>query len=216
MKLPCGNKCRIKCSEQINEEERQKLFDSYWALGDIAQQWQFISNCIKTVRPKYRYVHEGGNRQPRNNNSSFHFMVGQNEIRVSKLFFKNTLDINDRPIRTALAKQSRVANVLMEPDKRGQHGNQVTVDPEIRKGVKAHIEFIPQIESHYTRATSNRTFICGSKTIAEIHRDYVEKSKQQKVPYANYTLFYCIFTTEYNISFFVPKKDQCDVFFILS
>ena len=68
----------------------------------------------------------------------------------------------------------------MEPDKRGQHGNHVTVDPEIRKGVKAHIESIPQIESHYTRATSSRTFICGSKTIAEIHRDYVEKSKQQK------------------------------------
>lgn len=115
-------------------------------------------------------------------------MVGQNEIRVCKLFFQNTLDINDRPIRTALAKQNRVANVLMEPDKRGQHGNQATVDPEIRKGIKAHTESIPQIESHYTRAASSRTFMCGSKTIAEIHRDYVEKSKQQKVPYANYTV----------------------------
>ena len=211
MKPPCGSKCRNKCSENFSEDERLNNFDSYWALGDITLQRQFISNCTKTVQPTYRYVRVGGKREGRKNNSSFHFMKGQSQVRVCKLFFKNTLDINDRPIRTVLEKQNKLADVLMEPDKRGKHGKHVSVEPEIRKGVKEHIESIPQIESHYTRATSTRTYICGSKTIADIHRDYVQKSKEQEVPYANYTFFYRIFTTEYNISFFIPKKDQCDV-----
>ena len=202
MKPPCGSKCWNKCSENFSEDEGLNIFDSYWALGDITLQRQNISNCIKTVQPKYRYVRVGGKREGRNNNSSFHFMKDQSQVRVCKLFFKNTLDINDRPIRTVLEKQNKLADVLMEPDKRGKHGKHVSVDPEIRKGVKEHIESIPQIESHYTRATSTRTYICGSKTIADIHRDYVQKSKEQEVPYAIYTFFYRIFTTEYNISLY--------------
>ena len=107
MKPPCGSKCRYKCSEKICEEERQRIFDYYWALGDIVLQRQFISNCTKTVNPKYRFVRLGAKPVSRSHNNSFNFMCGQNLVRVCKLFFKNTLDINDRPIRTVLEQQNK-------------------------------------------------------------------------------------------------------------
>ena len=159
LKPPCGPKCRTKCSEKIIEEERQAIFESYWAMGDINMQRQFISNSIKPLIPEYRYVREGGKRKPRKNNNLFHFISGPNQVRVCKLFFKNTLDINDRTIRTVIDKQNKVAGTLVEKDKRGRHDNHTTVDPEITKRVKAHIDSIPRIESHYTRARSTRTYI---------------------------------------------------------
>jgi hypothetical protein len=78
--------------------------------------------------------------------------------------------------------------------------------------MKNHIESIPKIESHYSRAHSTRTFIDGSKTITDIYRDYVRLSKEDDVSFSNYTYFYNIFTKEeYKISFFIPKKDQCEL-----
>ena len=121
------------------------------------------------------------------------------------------MDINDRPIRTVLGKQKKIAGTLLQPDLRGKHDNHATVSQEIRDGIKQHIDSIPKIESHYTRANTSRTFIEGSKSIADIHKDYVPKCKEEQKQFGNYTLFYRIFTEEYNISFYTPKKDQCDV-----
>ena len=30
-KQPCGKKCRLRCTEIISEEQKQVIFDSYWA-----------------------------------------------------------------------------------------------------------------------------------------------------------------------------------------
>jgi len=54
------------------------------------------------VKPKYRYVRENSHRRE---NNSFHFEVNQIRIRVCKNFFKATLCINDRPLRTVIEKQ---------------------------------------------------------------------------------------------------------------
>ena len=152
----------------------------------------------------------GGTRQQRRLNDAFYLLRNCNRIRVCKVFFKNTLDINDRPIRTVLEKKDKVADVVMEEDRRGKHGNHCTVDERIREKITSHIQSIPKVESHYARANTTRTFIDGSKSIAEIHRDYVANCKEEGLPFGNYTLFHRIFTEEHNISFFTPKKDQCD------
>ena len=98
MKQPCGEKCRLKCSQNITEEERNNIYTSYLDLGDITKHRQFIANSMKVVEPSYRYIRVGGNRPPRRLDNAFYFYTGNKEIRVCKLFFKNTLDINDRPI----------------------------------------------------------------------------------------------------------------------
>lgn len=210
MKPACGEKCKLKCSEKFAEEERLKIFSEYWALGDIQKQRQFISNSMQAVQPKYRYIRIGGTRSPRQNNNSFYFNMNNQRIRVCKLFFKNTLDINDRPIRTVLTKQNKVADTLLEDDLRGKHGKQKKVSEVVRNGIKQFIQNIPKIESHYTRANTSKLFIDGSKTISQLHADYVTECKTKNAPYGNYVLFYRVFTNDFNLSFFVPKKDLCE------
>lgn len=68
------------------------------------------------------------------------------------------------------------------------------VDESIRAKIKEHIDSTPRIESHYTKAKSSRTYTDGSKSIADIHKDYVAKCKEEKVPFGNYSLFYKTFT----------------------
>lgn len=210
IKPPCKETCKLQCRLKLTEEEREAIFNSYWGLDNNESQWNFISKSMEPVCPRYRYIREGGIRPRRHNNNSFYFYLPGKKIRVCKTFFKATLDITDRPIRTVTEKQHKVANTLLEKDQRGKHGKQPKIDERIKADIKDHISSIPKIESHYTRANTSKHFIDGSKSIAEIHKDYVAKCKEKNVPFGNYILFYRIFTEEFNISFFRPKKDLCD------
>ncbi|CAG9760932.1 unnamed protein product [Ceutorhynchus assimilis] len=122
---------------------------------------------------------------------------------------KSTLDLNDRPIRTALKKKTE--NGFLESDKRGKHGKHPTVDPSIKESVRAFIDKIPRVESHYLRAQTKREYIESGKSLADLHRDYKEERQSQQLGYANSVMFNRIFNGEFNIGFYSPKKDQCDL-----
>ncbi|CAH2086905.1 unnamed protein product [Euphydryas editha] len=81
-----------------------------------------------------------------------------------------------------------------------------------------HIEYVQladdpsyKIESHYLRAQTTREFISSDKSLADIYRDYKRLRERDELPVATSSTFNRIFNTEFNISFFVPKKDQCDL-----
>lgn len=105
LKPPCTEKCKIKCTSKLTEDDRLKFFKSYWDLGEINKQRQFINNSMELIKPKYRYERVGGTRKKRSFNNAFYFYQNDEKIRVCKTFFKNTLDINDRPIRTVQKKR---------------------------------------------------------------------------------------------------------------
>ena len=42
MKKGCGEGCRYKCHKNVSADNREKLFDLYWGLGDITLQRQFL------------------------------------------------------------------------------------------------------------------------------------------------------------------------------
>lgn len=210
IKNPCAETCKLECYKNFSDDERKHLFNLYWALGDIEKQRQYIDKCMQKIEPRYRYMRIGGNRGPRQNNNAFFFKQGDEVVRVCKLFFKNTLDITDRSIRTVLDKHQKLANQILEPDQRGKHGKQKKHDPKLKAGIKEFIDKIPKIESHYTRANTSKTFIEGSKTVTSIYNDYVDMCKEKNEPFCNYIYFYRTFTDDFNISFFVPKKDLCE------
>ena len=65
------------------------------------------------------------------------------------------------------------------------------------------------------RAKSSRHYIDGGKSICDLYRDYVNECKSppegNECPYGNYVMYHRIFTQEFNLSFFTPKKDQCEL-----
>lgn len=201
----CNDKCKLKCSSKIEENKRLEIFSKYWSLDGLKSQRDFISRSITDVIPQYQYKKEGSRRQC---NHAFHFVIYGVKIRVCKFFFKATLDINDRPIRTVLAKLNEG---FLQEDLRGKHRNHPKVDTVIKDGVIAHINTIPRIDSHYLRAQTTREFIEGGKSLADLHRDYKNECIEKNIPFANLTMYSRIFNNNFNISFFTPKKDQCDL-----
>lgn len=154
---------------------------------------------------KYRYVKA---QKPRKNNYAFYFDVEDSLKRVCKTMFKNTLDINDRTIRTVTEKS--IGGILKE-DRRGKHKKHYTVGETIKNDIRAHIKGIPRIESHYLRAQTTREYIDGGKSISDLHRDYVEQCKKAGQNYGNYVMYSRIFNGEFNLGFFIPKKDRCEL-----
>ncbi|CAG4946315.1 unnamed protein product [Parnassius apollo] len=114
-----------------------------------------------------------------------------------------------KAIQTALSKVSESG--VIQGDLGGKHGHQPTIDPQIKQSVIDFINSIPKIESHYLRAQTKRQYISSEKSLADIYRDYKQLREKDGLAIATSSTFNRIFNTEFNISFFVPNKDQCDL-----
>ncbi|CAG5016528.1 unnamed protein product [Parnassius apollo] len=205
LKPPCVDKCKMQCSTKIDEDCRKKIFAKYWGLGDITLQRNFINSSTKAIVPAFRF---SGKEKPRGYNNAYYFDVDNEKIRVCKKFFMNTLDVNDRVIRTVFQKRDLG---FIDIEKRGKHGNHKKVDESIKQAVRDHINSIPRIESHYIRKDSSREYIDGGKCLADLHADYKAQCLEQGVSAAHYEMYAKIFNYEFNISFFTPKKDRCEL-----
>lgn len=131
---------------------------------------------MERITPKYRYTREGSNRSI---NNAFYLSVRDSKLRVCKYFFKSTLGITDRPIRTVLEKQTLFTGGMITNDMRGKHGHHCHVDENVKEGIHRHIESIPKIESHYCRSDTSREFIDGGKSVADLHRDYAKLCEEK-------------------------------------
>ena len=76
------------------------------------------SQKIRNYNPKYKTVRVGGRiPQSRENNHAFYMFKNSNKVRVCKLFFKNTLDVTNRSIRTVFdTKRDKLADSVLESD----------------------------------------------------------------------------------------------------
>jgi hypothetical protein len=43
----CGDRCRMRCQTKFSQEEREEIFESYWALGDATRQRNFLKQHTK-------------------------------------------------------------------------------------------------------------------------------------------------------------------------
>lgn len=209
MKPPCGTKCRLKCYDKITEVDRQGLFETYWALGNITRQRDFIHSCTEIInRKSLRQCDTCCTQEKmRANNYAFYFNIDLTKVRVCKEFFKATLDINDRVINTVRSKTT--ANGFVAEDLRGKHSKPKLT--EASEYVREFINSIPRIESHYLRAQTSREYIEGSRTLSEIYNDYKLTCDGNLKQTVSKTTFSNIFKNDFNISFFIPKKDRCEL-----
>lgn len=199
----------IKCSEKINQKERETIFSQYWELANIDRQREFINCHVEIVKPKYQYKVVNSFKS-NNLHYFFNVEIETSRIRVCKLFFKSTLNINDTNISTARKKLNESGST--EKDKRGKHTNRNAISEEDKNVVRNHINLFPRIESHYLRSHTTREFIDGSLSLSEMYRMYTEYCKNHNIitPVKKHCYEH-VFNYEFNIGFFSPEKDQCSV-----
>lgn len=199
----CEEKCKLKCTTNVDETTRKQIFTEFYALGDKNHQRNFINACMeqRTAR-KYRNPNA-----KRNLNYAYFFKLDNKKIYVCKRFFKSTLDVTNTTISTVIKKKSSVG--VVSADNRGKHANHKKLSSNLEQGVIDHINSFARIESHYCRADNQREFIDGGLNIASMYRLYLEEHEKSGEPTVKLSMYSHIFNTKFNIGFFRPKKDYC-------
>lgn len=192
----CSEKCIFKCGTKFNENDRMSLFESFWKIANIELQRQYLFNCTTNIRPSYR---SSWKKKPRELNRAYFFNKNEDRVRVCKVFFKNTLNISNSVIETAIKKHK---NGKMECDLRGKHSNHLTVDPAFAESVRKHINSLTQIEN---RKQTSCLFIDGRLNVSKMYKLYQESCEVQNIEPAKKYFYERIFNEEYNVR---QKKDQ--------
>lgn len=201
---PCKNTCKLKCTAKFTQEDREQLFNYFWSLGDLERQRNFILNNMHSIQPKYRRVLIERQKE-RGLNKAYYFIKNDERKQVCFLFFRGTLGVSERFIRTVKRKDE---DGFLAKDLRGKD-KQPVVSEQIKIDMRNHLSLIPAVESHYTRANTQKKYIEGGKTINDLYNDYVELCKAQNKSYGKISMYRYFFNYEFNMSFHIPKKDQC-------
>lgn len=212
---PCS--CRFKCASKISQDERHYCFRKFWKLGSREKQWSFVVKYTNKHR-KYRCLNSD---IPNNRQYTFKYTLplpkksNQNEcsvVEVCKTMFLNTLAVSGRILKTSWAKYD--GSTEMFPDLRGRHNNhKKVINPDVVTSVCDHVNSFVPVESHYVRKNSKKLYLDSSLSIARMFKLYVEWFDSAKYKDAAKTerQYRDIVNENFNLSFFRPKKDQCDV-----
>jgi len=208
LKPPCGNKCN-RCARCITPEERLKIHQDFWQLSDINRKRDYITRHIRSSKPQTTNTLS---ERCKNSIRTYFFTIDNEEVRVCKTMFLNTLGVVDCWIETAL-KCCQGGNG-MSPDKRGRHTNRpLRLRENSLELVREHINSFPRVHSHYTRERSKREYLESEvRSVENMHRlfkDWCSDKGIEKIP--SVSAYRKVFNREFNIGFFVPRKDQCEL-----
>jgi len=211
MGLPCPMTCRLKCHGNINYEERYNLFQLYWNLENRSRKWDFLARYVKVSGTKQAIVLKEFSR--RKFSRKYFLIVKNKEIQVCKKMFLNTFGISEKVVNTICKKLEDSPTI--NADMTGKHKNRPhTIPCEVKQFIREHINSFPVVDSHYTRNKTDKKYLEANLTISKMHRLYLEWINEKPVETLtkNATLRqYTDVFNEFNISFFKPKKDLCDV-----
>lgn len=206
----CTMSCRSKCSTKITEEERYGIFKQFWKIPNQTSKWEFIARHLKLR--EVASPPQPGTAAQRKSSRQYFFRVRGADLKVCKTQFLNTLDICDGWVETAVRKLGEGGAI--SPDKRGSNPRPLpdsyydTLD-----SVRNHIKVIPRMPSHYSRADSTKEYLledlCSVSDMHEIYLEWMAETHPDITP-AKLRQYRDIFNTEFNISFFISKKDLCD------
>lgn len=204
MKPPCSSdQCRKKnfsCGTDLfTEELRLQILDSFWKLGTLTSQRQFIVQHVSSPCKG-----EGSKSPLKKQNLVYQLTVGCEKRRVCKVFFLSTLGISERQIYTALKKVDD--NGILQPDGRGGRQQlQVTEDERTRQNMKEHINKFPRIESHYARARDQKEYLCPSLSIERMFEMFKNENEENTGSLSTYRRVF----RQMKLSFHRQKKDLC-------
>ncbi len=112
-------------------------------------------------------------------------------------------------IAVALAKTMSSDSLYVLHDLRGRRRGNRGISKYERKEIENHISSYPSMDPHYVRKSSRRKYLDSTLSIAKMHAQFLELNKHNKLSNTKLSTYRYIFNTEFNFSFFRPKKDQC-------
>lgn len=184
--------CKKKCTENVDETLRRRLFQQFWSMGTYSGRCAVITGCVVQMAKKEMRV---SRRTVTNKYSIF----GQ---AVCKMAFLRTLKIDSSRVTLALRKQC----CDEYSDERGKYSGGLNAMPLAkRKAVIEHIESFPKYVSHYCRKVTCAKFLSGDLCLTKMYELY-KTSHEEPISFSSYQR---IFYNNFNLRFKAPKKDTC-------
>ena len=203
-KKDCIGNCRFRCARVFSTTDRESIFKYFWSLNDSEKNVFYANTTDKDLKERVRTKNDQSRRKC---SYRFYFRKGTERIRICKTFYLTTLDISQRRVQYFYEKSNQSSPLL---DVRGKHSRS-TVSSETYDLVKRHIESFPRVESHYCRASSSKEYLEKGLSLTKMYKMYVEWCGGIGNTPARKNTYRKVFTSEYNIGFFIPKKDKCDI-----
>ena len=129
LKSGCGDLCRNKCKTQITDDERAQIFHTFWKMGCLTQQRQYVCNTVQKNEEKKPAITKPGSR--RSSTYEYFLQIQEKNVKVCKKIFLDTLDISDRFVATALTKQNSLGTC--DAEKRGKQSQRANSKDTRRK-----------------------------------------------------------------------------------
>ncbi|KAL4708107.1 hypothetical protein ACJJTC_009886 [Scirpophaga incertulas] len=189
--------CRMKCYVKFSHEQRQHIFYKFWRLGNRHQQWTFLTNLV-TRKIKRRMLTDVTSKRKFSSNDKI-----TDYVNVYKKILLNTISISDQVVNTALIKLDTSSGII-STDQRGKHSHHPKqITQVVTKSVCNHIQSLQPVESHFTRKRSEKLYLDGDLNYHRLFNMYTEwlETRQREDNIVN---------ENFKLSFYVPKKDQCD------
>ncbi|CAH0715769.1 unnamed protein product, partial [Brenthis ino] len=201
----CLNKCVLKCSQKITDDERLSIFTDYYNLSSEEKR-MFLLNNTSCLQPDRRRKGKNYENSKKKDSYQFFFMVNSVKIKVCKTFFCDTLAISQKPIYNVHKTKNKVSNTP-SPSKQGKHIKRATSE-EDKLLVKEHINSFPRIPSYYCRKDSSREYLECYLSIKKMYLLYVIWIEEKNKLPVKEEVYRRIFCNDFNIYFQKPKKDM--------
>ena len=203
MSQGCDN-CYLKCHEKLNNEARLSLFDSFWKLGDLIRQRDFISSRVQRFETKDCRVLQSR----RKFSQTYTLSYLQNSYKVCKRFFLATLGISEKMMRTTLEKSNRSEMCVPSPDNRGKHPPGIKLNENQIGLMDEHIESFPVVPAHWCRKDTSKKYLESILNKEVMYSLYVTFCNERMVKPVSKTTYKERLIAK-NIAFYIPRKDQC-------
>ena len=95
--------CRKGCSQNISEEARKKLFETFWRLGKFWKQNAHLCELVQAVNVD-RHRPRKGTKPLHMVMNKFYLIVDSSTVETCKKFFLRTFSISDGRLTRALRK----------------------------------------------------------------------------------------------------------------
>lgn len=195
--------CSFKCRSNFSDNDIKKIHENLYSLNR-QDKLVFLLNFTERIK--------SGQTKTKKHFFSFRYYLGKHDtlkIRVCKVFFLNTLCISQKPVYNVHLNKNPIS--LTPPNENRGVKTKNRISDSDRMYAIQHIGKFPTTASHYCRADSNKQYLESNLNVNKMYKMYITQCLSDNQTPVSMYFYRFLFTTEYNLAFYTPKKDLCDV-----
>lgn len=204
-----GPPCRDRCFDKVTMPVIEALFKEFWDIGNYDGQTAYLQKLMAPMPVKRR--RKPADETKRSCTVMYTVMYGSTEHQVCKAGFLSIFGIGKKRASVALSKVTMGKTTV--PDQRGRKPTASKIVGEKAELVRKHIQMLPAMSSHYSRATSKRLYLDSNLSTVKLYDLYCAfmNSDHPNVEKVLFNYYSTVFRNEYNIAFAAPVVDSCNI-----